>query len=427
MEKLNKFKGLEEIFNETAEYKKEMGSEGIQEIIDEAKETFQKFIDKVNDLEEKTVTEFEPEKLEDIERLYRPLSHKKDISEEEYLNKLKGAMFGRFAGCSLGAPVEFATAEQMELLSQVLGTQFPPVHYWKEAPQAFIPRYSVGYAKEFTLGNIEFLSPDDDIIYTFISMLTMEEYGIDFTTEDISKIWKKYIPLDCTYTAERAVLENLENGLTLPEATFHNNPYTNWIGGYIRSDGYGYVSPLNPIKAASLAYKDAFLTHRKSGLYSTMYFAAVIAMSFEDRPLIDIFRDALNLMPPKSSFYKAIDWALSVSEKATDYRTAVDLVKEKFSDISPVHSENNACLTVFGSLIGENDFTKGISHTVAMGFDNDCTAATVGSILGAHLGIDNIDPEWYKYWNNQAKTYLKGNTWLNLEEVIQRFNAIRKK
>lgn len=425
MSKLKKINGLENIFNDTAEYKQEMGAEGIEEIIEETEKVLQSFIDKLNGLKDKVVPENEPDELADIEKQYTLNYERKTMDEAAYLKKLQGAMFGRFAGCSLGAPVEFATAEQMELLSKYLKQEFPPVHYWKEAPQAFIPRYAVGLAKEFTLGNIEFLSPDDDIIYTIIALLVIEDYGVNFTTEDLAKTWMKYIPAECTYTAERAAIDNLYNGMKLPEATLHNNPYTNWIGGFIRCDGYGYVNPLNPEKAAEMAYKDVYLTHRKSGLYSAMYFAAVIAMAFEGRPLMNVFKDALQLIPPKSNFYKTVEWALSVADQAADYRTSVDLVKEKFAHISPVHAENNACLTIFGALIGENDFTKGISHTVAMGFDNDCTAATVGSILGAHLGIDKIDPEWYKYWNNKVKTYIKGNLWMDLDDIINRFNKIK--
>ena len=427
MEKYKKIKGLENVLNDTADLKNEMGAAGIEPIMKEAEQTMQQFIDRLRNLEESKDHQHEPEVLTTIERLYRQSHQRRDIDEGEYMRRLKGAMFGRFAGCSLGAPVEFATMEQMELLSTILQSPFPPTHYWKEAPQAYIPRYSVGFAKEFTLNNIAFLSPDDDIIYTFISLLTLEEYGANFTTEDIATIWQKYIPEECTFTAERAVIDNLKAGMSLPEATLHNNPYINWIGGYIRCDGYGYVNPLNPVQAASMAYRDAFLTHRMSGLYSAMYFAIVISLSFDDKPLKDIFTEALQYMPPKSSFYKTVEWALQVSDQATDYRSAVALVREKFDHLSPVHSENNACLTIFGALIGEHDFTKGIGHTVAMGFDNDCTAATVGSILGAHLGIDQINPEWYKHWNNRAKTYLKGIPWLELDDVLNRFNSVRKK
>jgi len=423
---MKKLKGLEDLFNDTASFKTEMGAKGIEKIIDEAEETFKNLTAKLNDLEDTEYIDGEPDELLEIVALFGKTSKVKTINETDYLRRLKGAMFGRFAGCALGAPLEFATTEQMKMFSDILGTSFPPTYYWKDAPQAYMPRYGGAFTKDFTAGNIEFLSSDDDIIYTFASMLTMEEYGVNFTTEDVAKIWKKYIPAECTYTAERAVMDNLNKGLKLPEATLVDNPYVNWIGGYIRCDGYGYVNPLNPQKAAITAYKDAYLTHRKSGLYSSMYFAAVISLCFEDRPLIDIFSEALNVVPPKSNFYKVVTWALSKANEAKDYQSAVDLVKGRFATISQIHSENNACLTIFGALIGENDFTVGIGHTVAMGFDNDCTAATVGSILGAHLGIDNIDPKWYKDWNNKAKTYLNDIPWLDLEGVITRFNNIRK-
>jgi ADP-ribosylglycohydrolase len=60
-------------------------------------------------------------------------------------------------------------------------------------------------------------------------------------------------------------------------------------------------------------------------------------------------------------------------------------------EMSWVHAINNVWLTVWGINIGKDDYTKGISETVAMAYDNDCTAATVGSVLGAYLGIEAID------------------------------------
>ncbi len=59
------------------------------------------------------------------------------------------------------------------------------------------------------------------------------------------------------------------------------------------------------------------------------------------------------------------------------------------------HTLNNACLTVFGIHLGGTDFTKVISNTVAMGLDNDCTAATAGSIVGAVIGKNRLPEHWY--------------------------------
>ena len=48
---------------------------------------------------------------------------------------------------------------------------------------------------------------------------------------------------------------------------------------------------------------------------------------------------------------------------------------------------------------------------------NDCTAATVGSILGAVIGIDRIPAYWYECFNNTVRTYMIGRTTYAIDEV----------
>ena len=76
--------------------------------------------------------------------------------------------------------------------------------------------------------------------------------------------------------------------------------------------------------------------------------------------------------------------------------------------MSLVHTINNACLTVFGLMIGKTNFTRVISETIAMGMDNDCTAATAGSIVGAIIGKKNIPKHWIRPFKNTVHTYLIG-------------------
>ena len=59
-----------------------------------------------------------------------------------------------------------------------------------------------------------------------------------------------------------------------------NNPYLNFIGADIRSDPWGYAAPGWPEKAAELAWRDATISHRRNGIYSAMYWSAVIAAAF---------------------------------------------------------------------------------------------------------------------------------------------------
>jgi ADP-ribosylglycohydrolase len=134
--------------------------------------------------------------------------------------------------------------------------------------------------------------------------------------------------------------------------------------------------------------------------------------------------EALKYIPKNGELHKELTWALSIKDDVLDYRVANDLVTKRYEGMSWVHAINNACLTVWGIYLGKDNYQKGISETVAMAYDNDCTGATVGSVLGAYLGIDAIDSKWYKPWNNRVLSYLIGIEEFQLDDIIGRFSKI---
>ena len=89
--------------------------------------------------------------------------------------------------------------------------------------------------------------------------------------------------------------------------------------------------------------------------------------------------------------------------------------------MNPIHVINNACLITFGLAIGGTNVTKVLSETVAMGLDNDCTAATAGSIVGAIVGKNNIPVHWYKNFNNTINSYINNHRIFNIDDVVIRF------
>ena len=58
-----------------------------------------------------------------------------------------------------------------------------------------------------------------------------------------------------------------------------------------------------------------------------------------------------------------------------------------------------------------------------MGLDNDCTAATAGSIWGAVHGKAAIPKHWHKNFNNKVHTFLIGQSTFALDDMIDRFIA----
>ncbi len=62
--------------------------------------------------------------------------------------------------------------------------------------------------------------------------------------------------------------------------------------------------------------------------------------------------------------------------------------------------------------------------TVAMGLDNDCTAATSGSLLGAVIGAKNVPDHWWKPFRNTTLSYMIGEEKFKNTDVIKRFQQI---
>ena len=369
----------------------------------------------------------EPNDLEAI-RALRPEGQRRMWSKLNIAglnDRMKGAWLGRAAGCTLGAPVEGWSIEAMESLARRGKMAFPPTDYWTTHPSPEAVRYDKSTFQDYLKGHISAVPVDDDITYTVLGLMILEEYGPDFTTEQVGEAWVKYLPVACT--AEDVALRNLKKGVPASKAGSKNNPFQEWIGADIRSDPWGYAAPGWPEKAAELAYRDAYLSHRQNGIYGAMFFAASIAASFALDSPIEALKIGLTEIPEGCRLAEDVRWALDAGPQFSDWRDARKAVDERFPDMHSVHTNNNACLTIFGLILGGRDFTKTIGATVALGLDNDCTAATAGSILGAVLGARGIPEHWWKPFGNKTRTYLNDHEWFVNTDLAARFVKAAKR
>jgi ADP-ribosylglycohydrolase len=181
------------------------------------------------------------------------------------------------------------------------------------------------------------------------------------------------------------------------------------------------MAPGWPERAAAMAYRDAFLSHRREGIYGEMFFAAAISAAFAVADPVEALWIGLTEIPKDCTLHRAIQWALRLAPDIKNYQQARDAVEEGFSGMPDAHTVNNACLTVWGLAIGGNDLTRVIGETVAMGMDNDCTAATAGSIVGAVVGKKAIPPRWIAGFGNTIHSYLIGLERFSIRDVLDRF------
>ncbi len=411
-----------------AQLKTETGAPGVAEKVAEISDLLAEKLAELRALpDDADLQQKEPDDLAGI-RARRPDGPRRQwasLPEATYRDRIEGAILGRFAGCILGSIVECWEIDKMESWAAYNGEAFPPVDYWKQAERPNELKYRTRLRDTFTRSKMDGVPTDDDIIYTQLGMLILEDYGPDFTVDDVGAAWMKYLPHAAT--AEGVALRNLHAGVPPMQAATVDNPFMFWIGADIRSDPWGYAAPGYPEKAAEFAWRDAAISHRRNGIYGAMYFSAVIAAAFATGDPVEALEIGLAEIPADCLLARELRWALDAAGDIKDYREARAAVDSRFAGMHRIHTINNAALTVWGLTIGGDDFTKVISETVAMGLDNDCTAATAGSIFGAAYGKDAIPEHWTRDFNNKVYSYIIGIETFALDDMYDRYTALAQR
>jgi len=418
---------IDRSINVWAQLKAETGAPGVAEKVAEINALLSEKLAELRALpDDPALQALEPDDLDGI-RALRPAGTRRywtELPEDTYHDRIEGAIMGRFAGCVLGSIVECWEIDKMERWAEYLGDAFPPTDYWSEAERPHDLKYKTSLREAFTRSKMDGVPTDDDIIYTQLGMLILEDYGPGFSVDDVGAAWMKYLPHAAT--AEGVALRNLHNGVPPMAAATVDNPFMFWIGADIRSDPWGYAAPGYPEKAAEFAWHDATISHRRNGIYGAMYFSAVIAAAFATGDPLTALEAGLAEIPADCLLAREIRWALEAAGGINDYREARSAVDERFAGMHRIHTINNAALTIWGLTIGGEDFGKVISETVAMGLDNDCTAATAGSIFGAAYGVDAIPEHWTRNFNNKVYSYIIGQPHFALDDMFERYTALAK-
>lgn len=337
--------------------------------------------------------------------------------------RIRGAWQGRVSGCLLGKPVEVLSFQDgrdgLHAYLQQAGA-LPLRDYVPCLEGSTVDRLGRACCR----GHIVRAEPDDDINYTLLALLLLEDKGVAFETADVARAWLRLLPAGATWTAERAAYGTLlskmadefvngeDAGFDLVECS--DNPYNEWIGAQIRADLYGWVCPGRPALAAELARRDAALSHRNDGVHGAAFVAALGA-AIPALPSLQAALDvALECIPGDSAVTDAVTFGRELSG-AND---AVEQLHDKYEGTSPVHTVNNLALVVWALCSAADDFGAAIGNAVAAGWDTDCNGATVGGLFGLR-GVP-IPDAWTSPWAGRIGVSLAGHDELSLDEVVER-------
>ncbi|HWP31772.1 MAG TPA: ADP-ribosylglycohydrolase family protein [Fimbriimonadales bacterium] len=363
----------------------------------------------------------EPSELNAI-REERPSPSKSNFSiSGDLYDKIYGAWLGRCAGNLLGKPVEGWKRERMwGYLRET--NRFPLSGYFsRSAANEILKRYEI--SPGFFIEDISHVPEDDDLNYTVIALGILEKHGRAFTPSDVGDYWLSHLPILHTCTAERVAYKNIVNGLHPPETASYCNPYREWIGAQIRADMWGYVNPANPEAAASMAWRDACISHVKNGIYGAMWVAAMLSVAFCTQNIREIIEAGLKEIPQKSRLTERIREQIARRESFSSVDDAIGALHRDWDEMRAhdwCHVISNAEIVATALLWGDGDFARSICLAVQACFDTDCNGATVGSIIGAMKGTSALPNEWVSPLQETLETGVHGFMRVPIRELALR-------
>ncbi|MFF3165336.1 ADP-ribosylglycohydrolase family protein [Streptomyces sp. NPDC003273] len=337
-------------------------------------------------------------------------------------DRVHGGWLGRIAGNMLGKPVEQGEVWTRERIDRYLrrADALPLTDY---LPEPADPADAAALRPEWrqcVRGRIRGSCRDDDVDYAVLGLHLLETHGFGFSTEQVGDLWLLRLPYLQTFTAERAAYRNLANGLRPPLTATYDNPYQEWIGALIRADVHGWTCPGDPRRAASLARRDAVLSHTGNGVYGAMWAAALIASAFTAGDVGEALESALAVIPASSRLARTVRRVMSLHEARLSWEETLDTVSGETAGLGWIHTVPNAAVLTAGLLYGDGDFTRTVALTVRGGLDTDSNGATAGSVAGVMTGAAAIPARWTEPLRDTVRSAVFGFDGVRISALAER-------
>ncbi len=351
------------------------------------------------------------------------------LNDDEYAERIRGAWFGRIGGVILGKPFEMRL-DRLFIKEYLESVDAYPLDDW--APHQ---SPALGFTlrnKASTRGNVCYAEPDDDIHYTILGMMLLEQHGLAFSKLDVANNHLRNIPYHWLFSCTRQSYYHMVNLSDdrpiedqIDEFPTKINPWREGINTAIRADFWGYIAPGDPRRAARIAYREVTLNAVKNGVYSSMFVAGALSAALSRNPTIDtIIQGGLSVIPQRSRLAHIVHEVRAWYAADADWATVCDRIYGKYGHLPFLHALHNMAFVVLSLLHGDLDYSKTITTAVMCGMDTDCTSGTAASIVGAAVGYAGLDKRWIEPLNDHVKTVVAGFGHGSISGLVERNIAL---
>ena len=317
------------------------------------------------------------------------------LTYQQYRDKVRACWLGKNIGGTLGAP--------FECIRGVYDIDY--------------------YTHDLSMGVL----PNDDLDLQLLWLNAAETYGKNLTARELGEYWISYVSAD--WSEYGAGQNNLRFGLLPPIAGWYNNHNKDSCGCFIRSELWACLAPGHPEIAVKYAREDAICDHAHEGMYAEIFCAALQSAAFVESDREKLMAAALSYIPGDCAIARVAATVKECYESGIDWKQARKIILQRFpgsfgllQDYSPFgvktdlseedvpagklgyDAPSNIGIMLLGWYYGEGDFSKSICIAAGCCEDGDCSAGTLGAVLGILHGCACIDEKWLAPIGDEIKS-----------------------
>lgn len=303
-----------------------------------------------------------------------------------YEELVYAGVLGKVIGVYMGRPFEGWTKERM-------------VEHW-----GYVDRYVADERK------VPLVVSDDDITGTFTFVRAMEDSGRygDAGPQDFAQAWLNYIAEHRTIlwwgglgvSTEHTAFVRLQDGIPAPRSgscELNGQVVAEQIGAQIFIDAIGLACPGRPEQAARLARAAASVSHDGAAIHGAQVVAAMVAAAFTEKNVDRLLDLGVSFIPADSIIARVHRDVRAWCREDCDWhrtyeRIAATYGYDRFG--GGCHMVPNHAIMVMAWAYAEGSFRRAQAIINTAGWDTDCNAANVGSVMGLVVGLEGINREY---------------------------------
>jgi ADP-ribosylglycohydrolase len=248
--------------------------------------------------------------------------------------------------------------------------------------------------------------PDDDISGTLTFVRALEDSGryAETPVEFFGDTWMNYLIEGKTvlwwgglgHSTEHTAYLRLKHGVRAPQSgsiALNGHTVAEQIGAQIFIDAFGMVAPGNPKLAATLARRSASVSHDGEAVHAAVVVAGMVSAAFVEKDMQKLLDTGIGLIPADSLIAQVHRDVRAWCREDGDWRRTYERINERYGYKlygGNCHVIPNHAIMIMAWGYAPDDFHLAQTIINTAGWDTDCNAANVGSVLGLVVGLERI-------------------------------------